>query len=97
MNKKLFTMNTNHRQIQWDDLPYVAILAPLNEQIVQCAIITHEGGCQAAHLFLLTDGLLALTDVNFRGDVPPNDDLLLAIARVQVAHLLACREGRTLL
>jgi hypothetical protein len=38
-----------------------------------------------------------LTEIDFRGDWEPTDELLLAIGRVQVAHLRACREGRSLL
>jgi hypothetical protein len=83
------------RQIVWDDLPYVAVVAELDEQMLQAAVLFE--GRQVAHLFLLKDGLLALTEVEYRSDLEPTDELLLAIARVQVAHLRACREGRSLL
>jgi hypothetical protein len=82
------------KQISWDDLEYVAIIAQLNDSITQC-VITLEGH-QTAHLFLLRDGLLALTEVRFEKESEPADGLLLAIGRVLVAHLRACREGRIL-
>ena len=89
-------MKPNKRnQISWDDLEYVAILAKLNDSITQCTV-THEGR-QVAHLVLLRDGLLALTEVRFEQDREPDDGLLLAIGRVLVAHLRASREGRSLI
>ena len=89
-------MNSNNqKQIYWEDLEYVAVIAEMNEAVIQCAI-TREGR-QMAHLFLLKDGLLALTEINFEEEGEPTDGLLLAIARVQVEHLRACREGRSLI
>jgi hypothetical protein len=89
-------MNSNNqKQLDWEDLEYVAVLGEMNEAAIQCAII-HEGH-QLAHLFLLKDGLLALTEVNLEQEGEPTDELLLAIARVQVEHLRACREGRSLI
>lgn len=85
----------NTIQLDWDDLPHVAHLMEMDERVLQCAI--HHEGRQVAHLFLLRDGLLALTEIDLRGDLEPTDELLLAVARVQVAHLRACREGRSLL
>ena len=91
-------MNPNHRkEIGWDDLPeYVAIVAALVEGIDQCSIHNMAENREEAHLFLLRDGLLAITEVNLPDDVQPGDKLLLAIARVQVEHLRACRDGRSL-
>lgn len=89
-------MSKSNYQIQrdWEDLPYVVLISQLDEQVLQAAVM-HEGR-QLAHLFLLKDGLLALTDVDIKSDLEPCDELLLAIARIQVEHLKACREGRSL-
>ena len=89
-------MSITKYQIQrdWDDLPYIALISEIDEQVLQAAVL-HEGR-QVAHLFLLKDGLLALTDIDLKADIEPTDQLLLAIARVQVEHLRACREGRCL-
>jgi hypothetical protein len=87
--------NITDRQIYWDDLPFVAIVAALDDAVIQCAIMDEEGR-QRAHLFMMRDGLLALTEIDLKSDIEPSNDLLLAIARVQVAHLKACREGRAI-
>lgn len=84
-----------HRQIAWDDLPEtVAIVGNLAETIDQCAILIE--GHQVAHMFLLTDGMLALTDIELPDDVEPGDNLVRAIGRVLIAHRRAAREGRSL-
>ena len=88
------SITRNPIQLDWDDLPYVAQIVEMDERVLQCAILSE--GRQVAHLFLLKDALMALTEVDFRNDLEPTDELLLAIARVQVAHLRACREGRSL-
>ena len=87
---------TLEKQLQWDDLPYVAVVAEFNEHALQVAVMCDEGR-QVAHLFLMKNGLMALTEVDFRADFDPSEELLLAIARVQVDHLRSCREGRSLL
>ena len=88
-------MKTNYKiQISWDDLRYVAILAPLSERMIQCALL-HEGR-YVAHFFLFNDGLLALTDVYLTSGEEATDDLLLAVRRVRLAHLRASRVGRPL-
>jgi hypothetical protein len=89
-------MKTNYKiQILWDDLQYVAILAPLSEKLVQCALL--HNGRYVAHVFLLNNGLLPLTDIYLTSGEEATDDLLLAVRRVRLAHSRACREGRSLL
>lgn len=88
-------MNTEH-QITWGDLPYAAYLMALEEGVDQCAIRNLETNRQEAHLFLLKDGLLAITEVNLPDDVQPDNGLLIAIGRVMVAHRRASKEGRSL-
>jgi hypothetical protein len=88
-------MKTNYKiQISWDDLQYVAIVAPLSEKLIQCALLRE--GRYVAHFFILNDGLLALTDVYLACGEEATDDLLLAVRRVRLAHLRASRVGRPL-
>jgi hypothetical protein len=88
-------MKTNYKiQISWDDMQYVAILAPLSGKLIQCALL-HEGR-YVAHFFLLNDGLQALADVYLASGEEATDDLLLAVRRVRLAHLRACRIGSPL-
>ncbi len=82
------------RQIDWEDSNFTAVLAPLAEGIDQCSIL--QDGNERAHLFLLGDGLIAVVDIDLKEDIPPCHDLLVAIARIIVAHKVAAREGRTL-
>ena len=88
-------MQTYPNQLFWDDLSdCVAILAELGDSITQCGI--HVEGRHVAHLFLVNDGLLALTDVMLPDEVEPDNRTLLVIGRVLVAHRRASREGRKL-
>jgi hypothetical protein len=82
--------------ITWDDLPdCVAVLSSLNDDtITQCGVLVENR--QVAHLFLLNDGLLALTDVMLPDEVEPDNRTLLVIGRVIIAHGRACKEGRAL-
>ncbi len=83
------------KQITWDDLPdCVAVIAPLVDGIDQCGILI--GGREECHLFLLRDGLLALTDIYLPDDLEPTEIFLRAIARVMIAHRRASKEGRAL-
>jgi rRNA processing protein Krr1/Pno1 len=84
------------RQIAWDDLAEtVAIVRPLVENMHQCAILVE--GRQVAHMFLLEDGVLALTEIEVPGDVEPSDNLVRAIGRIMIEHRRVTREGRSLL
>jgi len=58
--------------------------------VTQCWLKT---GDEAALVFLMRDGLMPLTWVNF-SEAAPSDQLLVALASVLVAHRLACVEGR---
>ena len=93
---KIDMPKTYPTNLTWDDLPdCCAVLSGLNDgTITQCGV--HVDNRQVAHLFLLNDGLLALTDVMLPHDVQPDNRTLLVIGRVIVAHRRACKEGRTL-
>jgi hypothetical protein len=82
--------------LTWDDLPdCAAVLSNLNDDtITQCGVLVENR--QVAHLFLLNDGLLALTDVMLPDETEPDNRALLVIGRVIVAHRRACKAGRTL-
>ena len=90
-------MSNQNTEITWDDLPgYVAIIAALVDGIDQCSIRNLLENREEVHLFLLRDGLLAITEVNLPHDLEPDNRLLLAIARVMVLHRRAAKEGRAL-
>ncbi|MBK8858992.1 MAG: hypothetical protein IPN11_15320 [Opitutaceae bacterium] len=82
-------------QLSWEDSEYTAVLAPLEDGIVQCSI--QNNGTEAAHLFLLTGGLVGLVDIEIKDDFSPPDGLLLIVGRIVVEHRRAVREGRTLI
>ncbi len=85
----------NQKQLSWDDLPdCFALVSPVGDSITQCGIL--RDGRPVAHLFLLNDGLLALTDLMLPDDADPDDRTLILIGRVLVAHRRATTEGRTL-
>jgi hypothetical protein len=64
--------------------------ATVRPGIDQCWL---EVGGEAALVFLMRDGVMPLTWVNF-SEPAPSDQLLVALASVLVAHRLACVEGR---
>lgn len=69
---------------------FEARTATVRPGISQCWI---KVGGEAALLFLMRDGVLPLTWVNFSA-TEPSDPLVTAVAAVLVAHRCACVEGR---
>jgi len=88
-------LNSYPNQLTWDDLPdCVAVLSPMSESITFCGL--HSQGKQVASMFLLDDAILALTEVMLPDDVEPDNNVLIAMGRVLVAHRRASRDGRKL-
>ena len=68
----------------------IEVHSSAGSDISQCWL--HRNG-QAALMILTRDDVMPLVWVNF-STLEPRDDLVIAVARVLVAHRLACTQGR---